>query len=287
MNARLATAWALSRDAARIFSQRGARLMSGSVAFYALVSVVPILVIALELAALVVDEQQARSTTAVELESWVGRSGAATLLSLVGAVRGSSHSTLTSVLGALVLVYASTRLFTQLTTALDLLWETPPEPDPKDFAERVRRQAKRRGLAFAMVILVGVSLTATVLLHAGLAAGRRAAGLDVPVSRLVEAPASLVLTSLLFAAMFRLLPRGRVRLPDALVGGAVTSILFTAGALLVTAFVARRDTTVYGAAASLVVLLLWMHYSAQAFFFGAAFTVAHARRRDLLSRAEE
>jgi membrane protein len=287
MSGLLATARALSRDAARTFSERGARLMSGSVAFYALVSVVPILVIALELAALVVDEQQASSTVSAELEAWVGPTGAATVLSLVRAVRGRPHSGMTSVLGALVLVYASTRLFSQLTTALDILWETPPEPDPRDWAERVRRQVKRRGLAFAMVLLVGVSLTATVLLHAALAAGRRASGFEVPVSRLLEAPASLLLTSLLFAAMFRLLPRGRVNLRDALVGGAVTSVLFTAGALVVTAFVARRDTTVYGAAASLVVLLLWMHYSAQAFFLGAAFTRAHARREELLAREQK
>ncbi len=287
MSELLATARALSRDAAHTFSQRGARLMSGSVAFYALVSVVPILVIALELAALVVDEQQASSTVSAELEAWVGPTGAATVLSLVRAVRGRPHSGMTSVLGALVLVYASTRLFSQLTIALDILWETPPEPDPRDWAERLRRQVKRRGLAFAMVLLVGVSLTVTVLLHAALAAGRRASGFEVPVSRLVEAPASLLLTSLLFAAMFRLLPRGRVNLRDALVGGAVTSVLFTAGALVVTAFVARRDTTVYGAAASLVVLLLWMHYSAQAFFFGAAFTRAHARRGELLARDQK
>jgi membrane protein len=280
------TAWTLSKDAARIFSQRGARLMSGSVAFYALVSVVPMLVIALELAALFVDESQARSAVSSELERWVGPSGAATIVSLVRAVRSQPHSGITSVIGTLILAYASTRLFSQLTTALDLLWETPPEPEATSFGERVRRQIARRGLAFSMVLLVGILLTATVLLHGVLATGRRVPGFDAPVSRLIEAPVSLLLTSLLFAAMFRLLPRAQVKLLDALVGGAVTSVLFTAGSLVVSAYIARRDTSVYGAAASLVVLLLWMHYCAQAFFLGAAFTAAHARRRDLLANAE-
>lgn len=261
--------------------------MSGSVAFYALVSVVPTLVIALELAALFVDESRASSAVASELERWVGSGGAATIVSLVRAVQNQSHSGITSVIGALILVYASTRLFSQLTTALDLLWETPPEPDARSFGERVRRQVARRGLAFSMVLLVGISLTATVLLHGALATGRRAPGFDAPISRLVEAPISLLLTSLLFAAMFRLLPRAKVKLLDAAVGGVVTSVLFTTGSLIVSAYIARRDTSVYGAAASLVVLLLWMHYCAQAFFLGAAFTAAHARRRELLASAQK
>jgi membrane protein len=277
---------ALSRDAFRIFSERGARMMSGSVAYYALVSVVPTLVIALEVASLFVDPGRVAGRVSTELARWVGERGAATLVALVGSVQARSGSGLASVLGALVLVYASTRLFSQLTVALDLLWETPPEPPAKSFGARVRRQVSKRGLAFAMVLLVGVLLVLTTLLHGLMANARHGPGFDAPVSRLVEASVSLVLTALLFAAIFRLLPRGRVELRDALIGGAVTAVLFTAGTLAITAFVARRDTSVYGAAASIVVLLLWTHGSAQAFFLGAAFTAAHARRRELLARPE-
>ncbi|MBK7582956.1 MAG: YihY/virulence factor BrkB family protein [Myxococcales bacterium] len=278
---------ALTREAFRTFSARGARLLSGSIAFYALVSVVPMLVIALELASVFVDSGQARTRVAAELARWVGVGGAETIVALVRAAEHREHSGLGNVFGTLVLVYAATRLFSQLTTALDLLWETPPPPEAQRFRERAWRQFERRALAFVMVLLVGFLLTVTVLFHGALATARHSEGFSVPVSRLIEAPISLALTALLFAAVFRLLPRATVKLGDALVGGAVTAVLFTAGSLLITAYVTRRDTSVYGAAANIVVLMLWMHYSAQAFFLGAAFTRAHAERRELLAKAEK
>lgn len=277
----------MAREAFRIFSDRGARLLSGSIAFYALVSVVPILVIALHVAGLFVDSREADAAIAGELARWVGANGAQTIGSSITAVRSRSGTGLTSVLGALILVYGSTRLFSNLTTALDLLWETPPEPRPNGLLERARRQVTRRGLAFLMVLGIGVLLIGTVLLHGGLAAARHAVGFDPPVSRLIEMPVSLLLTALLFAAMFRFLPRARVESRDALVGGLVTSVLFSLGSWAITAYVTRRDTSVYGAAASIVMLLLWVHYSAQAFFLGAAFTAVSSRRRARLPASDE
>ncbi len=82
--------------------------------------------------------------------------------------------------------------------------------------------------------------------------------------------------------MFRLLPQAKVTLGDALLGGAVTALLFTVGSLAITAYVTRRDVSLYGAASSIVMLLMWVNYSAHVFFLGASFTCAHARRRGSL-----
>jgi membrane protein len=272
---------ALVREAFRIFSERGARLMSGSIAFYALLSVVPILVVVLRVAGPIVTPERIDSTVSAELAGWVGPSGARTILELAGNIGQSRASTFTNLLGALTLVYASTRLFSQLTTALDLLWGTPPPARAKHFAERVRRQIERRGVAFVMVLVVGLLLLGLTLVHAALATAREAVGLAaLPTSRLLEAPGSFVVAALLFAAMFRLLPRAQVALRDALVGGAVTALLFTLGSLVVSAYVAHRDISVYGAASRIVMLMLWAHYSAHIFFLGAAFTAACSRRRE-------
>lgn len=281
LGTRLAELRQLAREASRIFSERGARLMSGSIAYYALVSVVPTLVIALTLASLAVGDGPAESATRGELARWAGPRGAETVMALVKAVRSRPSAGPASFGSALLLVWAATRLFSQLTTALDLLWETPPLPPARSFGERVRRQIEKRSLAFAMVLGVGLSLTATVAFHGALASARQTAEFHVPLSRAIEGPASVCFTALLFAAMFRVLPRARVEMRDALVGGALTAVLFTLGSWLITAWVTRSDTSVYGAAASIVVLLLWMNYSAQVFFLGAAFTRAHAlgRRR--------
>jgi membrane protein len=120
-------------------------------------------------------------------------------------------------------------------------------------------------------------------LNAGLASARHVIELgSVPVSRAVEAAVSLATTACLFSLIFRLLPRARVEWRDAWVGGAVTALLFTVGSLAITAYVTRRDMTVYGAASAIVMLMLWVHYSAHAFFLGASFTVAHFRPREKL-----
>lgn len=273
----------LSRDAFRIFSERGARLLSGSIAFYALLSVVPILVIALRVTGLFVASVEIEIVVFRELSRWVGENGARTVLSLVGQVRHKGDTGSMSFIGSLVLIYGATRLFSQLTRALDLLWDTPSPPSAKHIGERIVRQLEKRLLSFLMVLFVGLSLLATFFLHTGLASARHLLVDSAPLSRGVEAILSLVSTSLLFALIFRVLPRAKVTWLDALLGGAVTALLFTLGSLAITAYVTRRDMTVYGAASAIVMLMLWVHYSAHAFFLGASFTVANFRQRQALS----
>jgi membrane protein len=275
----------LSRDAWRIFSERGVRMFCGSIAFYALVSAVPILVIGLSIAGLFVDPRAAGSTIHVELERWVGVAGARTVLTLVTEARGPTASPIASLLGTLALVYGSTRLFSQLTKALDLLWGVPPLTRPKSIGERIVAQLKKRVLAFAMVISVGLMLVALVLFHVFLAWARQTVGTQVAVaSRPVEALASFAVTATLFFAIFRSLSPAPVTNGDAAVGGIVTAALFTLGSFLITAYVALRDTSIYGAAGAIVMLMLWVHYNAHTFFLGASFAAAPARRREALGQ---
>jgi len=215
-----------------------------------------------------------------------GASGARTLLALVADEKKPTSSPIASLLGTLALVYASTRLFSQLMKALELLWDAPQPPKASDLKGRVAEQLKKRGLAFAMVLGVGLMLVALVLLHMFLAWTRTSIGASVTVaSRPLEALGSFVVTAVLFFAMFRILPRAPVKIGDAAVGGIVTAVLFTLGSFLVTAYVTHRDTSVYGSAGAIVMLMLWVHYSAHAFFLGAAFAAAHARRREAPAKA--
>lgn len=258
-------------------------MLSGSIAFYALLSVVPILVIALRVTGMFVDSKELEAVVSNELGRWVGSSGARTVLTLVAHVREKGDAGSFSLFGTGVLIYGATRLFSQLTRALDLLWDTPPLPEAKSFGEKVMRQVKKRLLSFLMVLVVGVLLLALFVLNAGLASARHMIDLrTAPVSRAVEAGVSLVATGCLFSLIFRLLPRVKVGWRDAGVGGAVTALLFTLGSLAITAYVTRRDMTVYGAASAIVMLMLWVHYSAHAFFLGASFTVANFRQRQAL-----
>jgi membrane protein len=171
-----------------------------------------------------------------------------------------------------------------MTRALDLLWGTPPAPRGRGVRESVLQQLEKRGLAFAMVLLVGLLLLGLVLVHMALSWARRAAPLGpLPSSAPLEALVSFATATVLFALMYRILPRARVRTKDAWLGGSVTAALFTLGAGVVTAYVTHRDASLFGAAGAVVMLLLWVHYSAHAFFLGAAFTAAYAERRDALA----
>lgn len=277
---------ALFREAFRIFSERGARLLCGSVAFYALLSIVPILVIALRMASWFVDARDVGSTLGHELAYWLGESGAKTLLSLVFGADAATKLSLTNALGLLALWYAATRLFSLLIKALDLLVAKEPQKLATEMP-RLLRQLRRRGLAFVMVLVVGVMLLGLVFLHLGLGWARHVLGLEPFMSRPLEAGASFIVATLLFSLMFRVLPSVPVKTSDALTGGLVTALLFTLGSVLITAYITHRDVSVYGAAGAFVTLMLWAHYSAHAFFLGAAFMAAHAGRRESLALGDE
>lgn len=281
-----ATSRELLRDALRIFSERGARLLCGSVAFYALLSIVPILVIALRMASWFVDARDVGSTLGHELRHWLGENGARTLLNLVFGADAITTVSLTNALGLLALWYAATRLFSLLIKALDLLLAKEP-PKLSGATPRLLRQLRRRGLAFVMVLVVGLMLLGLVFLHLGLGWARHVLELQTFVSQPIEAFAPFLVATLLFSLMFRVLPSVSVRTSDALTGGLVTALLFTLGSVLITAYITHRDVSVYGAAGAFVTLMLWAHYSAHAFFLGAAFTAAHAGRRESLALGAE
>ena len=268
---RVASTVALVRDAARTFSERNGRVLAGAVAFYTLLSSVPLLVIALRVAALVTGEAAARATLLVHVDRWFGRGGVETVTDWLGHAQAASHGT--SALGALAFAYGSTRLFANLTRAFDILWAVPT-PVETTLRQRAQRFLLHRLVAFGLVLAVGVVLVALVFAHALLAAARELVPLSaLPLDRAGELGLSFLTTTLVFAALFWALPSTRVRVRDALRGGLLTAALFTVGALGVGFWVAHKAAeSPFGGATSLVVFMLWVHYAAHVFFFGAVLT---------------
>lgn len=255
------------------FSRRGGRLLGGAIAFYAMLSVAPLLVIALYVAGLVTNASLARQTLLENLQQYVGASGAETLAVLVAHVARPGAG-LRGTLAGGVLVYASTRLFNQLETALHHLWSLP-EPASQSFFARLRHQVRRRLFNFALVLSSGLVLVVLVVAKLAFDAVTAKLGLTTPMGwKLTEAVTSLAVCTALFATLFRTLTTARFPWRHALLGGAVTAALFSAGAYAISFYLSRTSqvTATYGDAASIVVLLLWVHYSAQIFLFGAAFT---------------
>ena len=277
MSSRLDDVRSLLRASMATFSRRGGRLLGGALAFYAMLSVAPLLAIALQVAGVVTSERLARDALLENLSHYIGEGGAATLGSLMERVQRPGAGW-RGALSAMVLVYASTRLFTQLERALDHLWELP-EP-PMSFLAGLRQKLAKRAFNFVLVLAVGAILIALVVLKLGYDAAMAKLGIDAPVAwRVTEAIGSLTICTLIFAALFRLLPSATFPWKYAFLGAGLTATFFSVGAYGISAYLSHKSlAATYGDAGSIVVLLLWVHYSAQIFLLGAAFTGEWVRR---------
>lgn len=273
----------LLRAAFRVFSTRAGRILAGALAFSTLLSVVPLLVIALRVASLIIDGEVAHATMVDSVARWVGPDGARTLDQWVLAAASGGKGV--GLLGAAVLTYGSTRLFATLTRAFDMLWGVEPLADS---TWKVKAEAfiARRLFAFGLVLVVGVMLVALVISHAMLEAARDFVATDhVPIARVLEYGVSFVVTASLFSALYIVLPSRGVPFKIAVAGGLVTALLFTVGAVLVGAYIGQKGSeSPFGAATSLVLLLLWVHYSAHTFLYGAAVTVVLTERRGVATK---
>ena len=280
MRERLRKLAATLRATWRTFSDHGGRLLSGAVAFYALLSIVPMFVVTLRLAGLATNEAAARQALLDNVARWVGAGGASTIGTMLSlAERGGAEDS-ASITSTLVLLYASTRLFSQLTRALNMMWDVK-KPAAHGFRAKAFREARKRGAAFLLIACVGILLTLLVVAKIALATAQNAVDPSLAASvlwRAIESVMSFFTCAILFATVFYVLPNARIATRDLLLGATVTAALFSAGAILISMYVARKGAaSVYGAATSVVLLLLWVHYSAQVFFLGAAFTATHAR----------
>ncbi|HEY1954336.1 MAG TPA: YihY/virulence factor BrkB family protein [Polyangiaceae bacterium] len=269
----------LLHDTWSTFSRRRGTLLGGALAFYAMLSVAPLLVIAIYVAGFVTSESLARTALLENISQYVGPSGAATIGGLMERVMRPGAGW-RGVVAGLVLVYASTRLFNELESALDHLWSLP-EPETTSFLKRLGEFVLRRMLKFGLVLATGLVLVVLVVLKLGYDAVGAKLGFVTPMGwRLVQASISTLVCTVLFALLFRHLTPARFPMRQALLGGGITAALFSAGAWAISAYLSRAPSlaATYGDAASIVLLLLWVHYSAQIFLLGAAFTGEWVKR---------
>lgn len=264
------------KETVRTFSRKGGRLLGAGIAFYSLLSAAPLLYIALRVAGAFTGEAAARAGLRDDLSFWLGDDGADTAMDLVARVK--RPESITQVVAAVVLVYASTRLFSGLKRALNHIWDAP-QPESVGVKGKVRRQLEKRALAFGLVLLVGIVLIGVVAARGAFALATGVVGKSLPLAwEVLHAAGSVATTGGLFALLFRVLPDTKIPWRRALEGGFVTAILFAVGTTLVSAYVGHKGVMqTYGQAGSLVLLLLWIHYSSQIFFLGASFTAVRMK----------
>ena len=257
-----------------------AQSMGAALAFYTMFSIAPLLLIVVAVAGLVVGEEAARGEIYSQMDGMLGAQGALAVQGLLETARRPTDRVLPGVIGLVVLFIGATSVFAELQDALDRIWRAPARARGMPGLWGLVRA---RLLSFGMILGIGFLLMVSLAFSAGLAALNRwwdplfvgwtevANGLDVAIS--------VLLSTLVFAMIYKAMPRVRIDWKDVWVGAAFTAVLFISGKFLIGAYIGRTGiSSAFGAAASLVVVLLWVYYSAQIFLFGAEFTWVYSHK---------
>ena len=251
-----------------LFSKKGARFLGAAVAFYALLSAAPLLVVVLRLVGTVFGHERAESALWGGLGQWLDPEGLAATRALTERLDTSAQSG--SFLGVLLVVYGSTRLFRAVRRALNELWSIDIESI--DAARpRAIRYGVRYGGSFALTLFLGL-MVATLIVIKSLFAWFSHLGQRPPPAILwtLDAVSSLGLTFVLFLVVFRFVPEARVTWRDAAFSALISAVMFALGSGLVTAYVRhKRVADLYQGASAVVVAVVWVYYSVQVFFLGA------------------
>ncbi len=258
------------------WSQDKADRLGAALAYYALFSIAPLLIIMITIAGAIYGETAARGEIVNTITVQIGPQVAQGVEQLLASVHNSSSSLLTTILSAIILIFGATNLFGQLKDSLNLLWRVHPRRN-KNFFSGLLDLGRDRLVAILMVIAFSVILIAELALSAILTAmyGWLKAILPAGLFFLLEG-ANLILilgvTALLFALTFKLLPDVKISWQVVWVGALVTAVLFNLGIILIGLYLGNYGTqSALGTAGSLVVIMVWVYYSAQIFFFGAKF----------------
>ena len=272
--------WRVTIRALRAWWGDNCLRLAASLAFYTALSLAPLVLLVVGLAGLVIERQQVASQLAAQLEGLMGPAGRELVNSILTTTTPQG-GTLATVLGLVTLLLGATAVFGELQATLNLVWEVQPAPTGGVWAG-LWALLKERLFSLALVFALAFLLLVSLVISAALASA--AALFQGPeqtlLSRLLELAVSLLVLTFMFALLFRYVPDAEVRWRDVWPGGVVTAVLFTLGKTAIGYYLGQASVgSAYGAAGSLVVLLVWVYYSALIVFFGAEFTHAWATRQ--------
>jgi membrane protein len=281
-------AWlALLRETSVEWQKDNCLRLGAALAFYTLLSLAPLLLVTIAIVALVFGDDLAKGEVMGRVEAAVGADAAATLREMVERASQPRAGLLATALGLAMSAFGASGVLGQLQQALNDIWDVE-----RPSGRGLRGLVVDRARALSMLLLIGVLLVASLGAGAAVTAlaeqiGRLFPGALVTV-RVADVLTSFGVTALLFALLFKVLPDLAIRWSDVAVGAVVSALLFACGRLGIAWYLGRTTgASVYGAAGSLVVLLLWIYYSSQLLFFGAEFTQVYARRYGSLRPAPE
>src|SRR5579883_883796 len=272
--------WKLLKDTVTEWNEDKVPLWAAALAYYTIFSLAPLLLIAIAIAGVIFGEDAARGEIVGQIQGLVGKEGATAIQAMIqNAHRPGSGGTIATVVGVITLLFGASGVFGQLQDALNTIWGVKPRP-----GQGLQSFLQARFLSFAMVLVIGFLLLVSLVLSAALAAIGTVFSHLLPdyviVGQILNFVVSFGFITLLFAAIYKFLPDVSVNWKDLWVGAATTALLFNIGKFIIGFYLGSSSaSSTYGAAGSLVVILLWVFYSAQIILFGAEFTQVFAKSR--------
>ena len=251
--------------------------LAASLAYYTLLSIAPLIILAVAVAGLAFGEQAARQHISGELSGVVGAGAADAIESIVKNARAPGSGVLSIIVGVVVLLFGASGVFGELQSALNTVWEVAPKP-----GRGIWGLVKDRFLSFTMVVGVAFLLLVSLIVSAALTWVGQVFASSLPggafVWQVLNFCISLAVVTALFALMFKTLPDVHIKWRDVWVGSAVTAALFTLGKFGLGIYLGSAGvSSAYGAAGSIVALVIWVYYSSQVLLLGAEFTQIYAK----------
>ena len=267
----------LFKQTFREFGEDKAPRLGAALAYYTIFSIAPLLLIAIAVAGMVLGDEAARGGITTELGKVMGPTSAKAIEEMIQNANKPKAGSIATIVGILTLLFGASGVFNQLKDALNTIWNIEPKK-----AAGIMGFIRSRFLSVAMVMVVAFLLLVSLVVDAAITGMSGYLERVVPggatVVQIVQLIVSFAIISVLFAMIFRYLPDRRIPWRDLWLGSVITSLLFVLGKFLLGLYLGKAAPgSSFGAAGSLVVLLIWVYWSAQILFLGAEFTQVYAR----------
>ena len=268
--------FALVKEAVSAWINDSAPSKGAALAYYATFSIAPLLFIAISVAGLIFGEQAVQGAVFGQLTDLMGENGAKAVEEMLANLERPERGIGGTLVGLLLLLIGASTVFGQLQSALDEIWQVPMAPKSSGLWDFIRARLLSFGMVLGLAFLIIVSLLFSTILAAmskwwGPIFGER-------IDHFIDIGVSFALLVAAFALIYKFVPRARIQWRDVWVGAAVTATLFVIGKWLIGLYLGKSSiASSFGAFASLVIVMVWVYYSAQIFLLGSEFTWVYAR----------
>ena len=285
---RLRKIYGLLSDTVDGFLDDNCSMMGGAIAFYTALSLAPMLLIFIGVVGIIYggDDAAARDQVVAQTAEYVGKEGAQAVEATLSGTKSKTGGVVSTVVGVLSVLVGATGVFAQLQESLNIIWKVDPPPKvptKAGFLAKVWAQIRNRLLSFsvlcglAFLMLVSLAMSTAIGVVQGWMSDRL--GDSAILMRVVNVTLSVGLATLLFAMIFKVLPARKITWSRVMLGAFVTSLLFNVGKSLIGVYLSQTAAgSSFGAAGSLMVLLIWIYYSTQILLLGAEFTKVYAKQ---------